>query len=297
VIALGKNLKIDQVLLEAFQPQEGVNAVYYGKVRNGKTRTATADILGLLERGEVVYANWTVKFDGFDERFSMRHLFWKTFGFRKLFFSYGANNFHYIDRDELISGIGSGESNVNYLNKLVGVHVFIDEGQWVLPSQDRSWDADTVAKMKLVLHGGHYCRTLNIITQRASNISKTTRSQIHFWYRCVKKFDILGVILFQRWEIEDMKEDMPVEMELDEKGRKKKICGRRSNYWVWKRNDRVFKAYDTHAMRGEDAIVPKREIEAYELNLRHRIGLFLWLFMQKLRIVKPLSGEGTHTAR
>jgi len=272
-----------QIMFDIFKPTEGYNSVYYGKVRNGKTRTATADILELLDRGEIVYANWKINYDGGDERDSFSAMLFKTVFMKKRFYVYGKDNFHYIDRDELISG--KGKMNIKYLNRLVGVHLFIDEGQWVLPSMDRAWDEDMMEKMKLVLHGGHYCRTLNIITQRASNISKNTRSQIHFWNRCVKKIDFLGFMVFQRFQIEDMKEDMPVEYEENKDGHKKPV-GKLKVYVVNKLTDRVFKAYDTHAMRSEDAIEPSRVFEAYDLTFRERVASLIYLLINKFKRAK-----------
>jgi len=148
------------------------------------------------------------------------------------------------------------------------VHLFIDEGQWVLPSMDKTWSDEQVAKMKLVLHGGHYCRSLNIITQRFQNISKNTRSQINYWYRCEKRFDAFGFMIFSRFCIEDMKDDEPVEY--DEEGR---LCGKVKNYFVNKKHDPVFKAYNTHAMRAKDAVVMVPEFDVYETTRWERIKL------------------------
>jgi len=60
--------EVTSEIYNLFAPVEGLNAVYYGKVRNGKTYAATADIIELLQRGEIVYANWNISFEGFDER-------------------------------------------------------------------------------------------------------------------------------------------------------------------------------------------------------------------------------------
>ena len=119
--------------------------------------------------------------------------------------------------------------------------------------------------MKLVLHGRHYLRSLLIMTQRPSNISKTTRSQINVWYRCVKRFDLFGFMLFSKFEIQDMKDDLPVDFIKDDEGREFPN-GKVTNYFVNKRNDPVFRAYNTHAMRQADALDVKPEFEGYELS-------------------------------
>jgi len=261
--------KIEQVPEEVFNrfaPVEGVNCVYYGKVRNGKTRTATADILELLRRGEIVYANWMIDFKDFDERSSFAiSLVSFLFG-RRYYFKFKKENFHYVAPQDLIDN--KGEVNIAFLGRLVGVHLFLDEAQWILNSMERynPDDPAMVAKLKLILHGGHYCRTLNVITQRPANITKNIRSQIHFWYRCVKRFDAFGLMIFQRWCIEDMKDDMPVEFDKDEETGKERPLGELKTYWVNKRHDPVFAAYNTHGMRGEDAIVKPPEFDVYELG-------------------------------
>lgn len=271
--------EITQDIWDLFHPVEGQNTVYYGKIRNGKTRTATADILQLLKRGEIVYANWVIDFSGFDERDSLAVVFAKWIKGNVNYFKFLPENLHFIDPDELISG--EGDLNIKYLSRLVNVHLFIDEGQWVLPSLDKSYDADAIAKMRLVLHGGHYCRSLNIITQRPTNISKTTRSQINVWYRCVKAWDAFGWILFKRYEIEDMKDDMPVEYEVygvqedrnwimrflfGEIQSRQVPMGQLKTYWAHKKTDPVFKAYDTHAMRAKDAIEEPVALEVYTMR-------------------------------
>jgi len=256
---LGTKLEKSDLLLAMFASKEGINSVYYGRTRQGKTRNATADILELLKRGEVVYANWRIDFPDYDERDQKSSLWVRLIFGKKIFFKYNKDNFHFIDPSGLIDG--TGKENIDYLNRLVGVHLFIDEGQWVLPSMDKTWSDEQVAKMKLVLHGGHYCRSLNIITQRYNNISKNTRSQINVWYRCEKRFDAFGMMIFSRFAIEDMKDDEPIEY--DEEGR---TCGKVKNYFVNKRHDQVFKSYNTHAMRQKDAIEVPVAFEAYELS-------------------------------
>jgi hypothetical protein len=286
--SLGVEQQKNDQIVSLFYSTEGINAVYYGKTRNGKTRNATADIIELLKRGEVVFANWQVKFDGYDEREDKQALWVKLFFHKRYFFRYGPENFHYIDPIKLIDG--TGEINIEFLNRLVGVHLFIDEGQWVLPSMDKTWSKDQVEKMKLVLHGGHYCRSLNIITQRHQNISKNTRSQINVWYRCVKRLDIFGLMIFQRFAIEDMKNDEPVEF--DEEGRPLGVV---KNYFVNKKHDPVFQAYNTHAMRQEDAIEVPVEYRVYKLSFIEKlraIGRLMRLGRGRTKTPRPVALNG-----
>lgn len=270
--------KTDEIY-SSFEPVEVFNTVYYGKIGNGKTRNATADILELLSRGEVVFANWAIDFKGFNEMTDKAVTWAKFFGGRRQYFEFDKSNFHYLDPQDLIEN--KEGANVNLLSRLVGAHVFVDEGQWLFNSLERHDpnDPDSVDKLKLVLHGRHYCRSLNVITQRPSNINKNIRSQVHIWYRCVKRFQMFGWIIFERWAIEDMKDDLPVEFitTYDREGKAIKDTpnGRRKTYFVNTRTDKIFGAYNTHAMRSADALRILPEFKAYDVDFKGRLMLFL----------------------
>jgi len=60
-----------------------------------------------------------------------------------------------------------------------------------ITSQEEADDPDAIAKRRLILHGGHYCRTLNIVTQRPMNIFKDIRSQINFFIVVKKCFKLV----------------------------------------------------------------------------------------------------------
>jgi hypothetical protein len=242
------NTRQIEEIYDLFRPVEGINTVYYGKIRNGKTYAATADILDLLKAGEIVYANWQIEFDGYDQRDSFWVVFFKFLAGKKLFFNFKAENLHYLDT--------TTEEFIKDINKLVGVHLFIDEGQWIFNSHLKSDDVD---KRRLILEGGHYCRSLNVITQRPSNILKDVRSQIHIWYKCQKVFHAGKLIRFVRYSIEDTdpNNDLPIEPEDHDKTPPLKA------YWGSKR---IYKAYNTHARRSSDAVIPEHQYEVYSLT-------------------------------
>jgi len=276
-----------------FVPVEGKNTVYYGNIGNGKTRNATADIIDLCNRGEIVYANWMIDVPDFDERTDKRVVWAKFLGGKKYFFKFKKENFHFLDPQKLIDNVS--QNNIDYLGSLVGVHLFIDEGQWIFNSLERynPDDKDMVAKLKLVLHGRHYCRTLNVITQRATNITKNIRSQVNVWYRCVKRFEFAGFIIFERWAIQEMKDDMPVEF-TEKTNLKGEIIrdvpnGDRKTYFVNTRNDKIFPSYNTHAMRSKDAIEFKPEFDVFQYSFKGRLGLLMGLtFPRTVRIVRTV---------
>jgi len=234
-------------IIELFSPQEGLINCYYGKVRNGKTYSATADIIDLLNKGEIVYANWHVDWEGKDERKDKLLVLFRLLLNRKLFFVYKKENFHYFS-PEL-----EPTETVRLLNKLVGVHIFIDEGQWVLNSHVRNPDPEA---QRLILTNGHYCRSLNIITQRPTNVFIDMRSQVHRWHKCQKIWKY--PLRFKRTIIEDMKDNQPDE---DEEKMKKYP---RKYYWARKK---IKKAYNTHAFRGKDAHQPENNYTVYKISL------------------------------
>lgn len=274
-------------IYQIFKPVEGLNTVYYGKIGNGKTRNATADIIELCNRGEVVYANWKIEVTDYDERSSLKVAWAKFLGGRKYFYRFKKENFHYIDPQALIDNVKG--NNIAFFSQLVGVHIFIDEGQWIFNSLERydPHDANMVEKLKLILHGRHYCRSLNIITQRYSNISRNMRSQVSIWYRCVKRWDAFGFIVFQRWAIQDMKNDEPVEF-ISKIDKKTGLTirdipnGDLKTYFVNKRHDKIFPSYNTHAMRSEDAVLVMPEFDAFESNRMDRFLLLLSLLFPRI---------------
>jgi len=243
-----------QEIFDAFEPTEGLNTVYYGRVRNGKTYSATADIIELLNRGEIVYANWRINFEDFDERKSFGIALVKFIASKKYFYVYKKENFHYIN---VTDSTDDAFTTVGELHRLVGVHVFIDEGQWIFNSHSRVDDIDS---RHLILEGGHYCRTLNVITQRPTNILVDIRSQVNIWYKCQKVFQLGGIIRFLRTEYQDMKDNLPDE-DPDVKHPEKA-------YWA---NAKIYNAYETHAMRRADAVMPIPEFDVYELSYFARL--------------------------
>jgi len=257
-------------IMDLFEPVEGEVTLYYGRIRNGKTYAATADILELLDRGEVVYANWNVNWDGQDQRESFGVAVAKMLTGRQDFFHFKRENFHYINPDDI---------DIAYLGRLVNVHIFIDEGQWIFNSHVKNHDPET---RKLILHNGHYCRSLNIITQRPVNIFKDMRSQVNVWYKCEKRLS-WPFIVFQKTRIEDMKDDLPDE---------ENPVGRPKTYIADKR---VFKAYSTHAMRKDDAIDDIPQFDVYETTrgqrIMHVLGFMLpaWLRRRTLRRAAALD--------
>jgi len=92
--------KIESEIFEYIPIEEADIAQYFGKIRNGKTYIATRDAVELLNAGLVVYANWKIKFNGYDERDSKWNLFLGLLGLKKTFIKYPKENFHFLPINE-----------------------------------------------------------------------------------------------------------------------------------------------------------------------------------------------------
>jgi len=238
-----------ELLLDLFEPDEGSVNFYYGRIGNGKTYSATADILDYLSQGRVVYANWHIDFDGFDERKSFPHVFFKFLGFRKRFYSFPKENLHYFSPDDV---------DIKFLGALTDCEVFVDEGQWIFDSY-KGTDF-SVEKRKLILHTRHFNRSLNIISQRTQALHVTARGQVNRFFKCEKVLTWPWLI-FRRTEYQDMKEN-DVDEEADPISKK--------TYFA---SSRVLNAYNSKYMR---AGVPKSQevyFSAYDFSFIGRLRL------------------------
>jgi len=256
----GKSVS-EEELLGLFEPDEGSINMYYGRIGQGKTYNATADILELLTRGEVVYCNWIINFDGFDERNSFRHLFWKTVAFRKRFYVFKKENLHYFSPDDV---------SIEFLGSLTDCHVYIDEGQWIFDSYEGT--KFSVEKKRLILHTRHVNRTLNIISQRTQAIQVTARGQVNRFYKCEKKAEWPWLI-FRRYEFQDM-----VGQDVDENAEPLSV----KTYFAKRK---VMDAYNSKYLRSGVLRSQEVHFEAYDLSFKEKIQSMV------LRVVGRFSGH------
>lgn len=259
----------EKEVFDMFTPLEGDVCFYYGKIRNGKTTTATADMIALLERGEVVVSNSMVDIDALDERDRFGVVLMKFLFNRKYFFDYDfKKNFVYVDRTLPHQEI------IRILGNLVGVHIFWDEGQWFFNLANK--DDDT---RKLILENGHYCRSLNIISQRPINIFPDYRSQVNIWYKCEKLLS-WPFLLIRRTTIEDMKDGLPDEENYT-----------RSRLYI--PSKRLLASFDTHGMRAETARRIMPQFDLYETTGFQRF-LLLGSFLPFVgRFIRPRRAKDT----
>lgn len=264
----GKLVEAEEELLDLFEPDEGSVNLYYGRIGNGKTYAATADILKLLSRGRVIYANWQINWDGFDERQSFWHLFYKTLFLQKRFFLFPKDNLRFFSPDDV---------TIEWLASLTDCEIFIDEGQWIFDSYEGT--KFSKEKRRLILHTRHVNRSLNIISQRTQAIQVSARGQVNRFYKCEKKMS-WPFLIFKRTEYQDMKGD-DVDEDADPISEK--------TYFARKK---VMEAYDTKYLR---AGIPRSQevyFSAYDLTYFDKIkGLFGVAFSKGSAREKALSSS------
>ena len=260
---IGKKVLLND-LVDVFEASEGSINLYYGLIGNGKTYNATADILDLLKKGKVVYANWHINVDDFDDRESFLMTFMNFVLFRKRFYRIPcAQNLHFFDPDEF----DSTPELVEWLSGLNDCHIFFDEGQDMFDSYEGT--RFSKSKRRLILHTRHYHRTLNIITQRPTAIQVSARGNVNRFYKCVKLASWPWV-RFARYEFQEMAGET-----VDET--KDPISLK--TYWA---SNRVFRAYNTSYLA--DGIPKSQKVffEAFDVDFKGRailLGLnFLALF-------------------
>jgi len=259
---IGKKL-LTSDLLNIFEASEGSINMYYGKIGNGKTYAATADILDLLNQGKVVYLNWKMIVHDFDDRENFWMLLKNTLFMRKVFYKIPCSqNLHYFDPEQFNS---TGEL-VEWLSGLNDCHIFFDEGQDMFDSYEGT--KFSKSKRRLILHTRHYHRTLNIISQRPTAIQVSARGNVNRFYKCVKLAEWPWV-RFARYEFQDMTGET-----VDEEAEPVSI----KTYWG---NSKVFNAYNTDYLAEG---IPKSQsvfFEAFELDFKDKIQAFKNLFKRK----------------
>lgn len=214
-------------LVDLFQSEEGSINLYYGLIGQGKTYAATADILELLTQGKVVYCNWHINVDDFDDRETFWIAFRNFLFFRPLYLKIPCkDNLHYFDP----STFNNNEEMMEWLSNLNDCYIFFDEGQDIFDSYEGT--KTSKLKRRVILHTRHYHRTLNIITQRPTAITVSARGNVNRFYKC-EKIASWPWVRFARTEFQEMKSET-----VDELSEPVSV----KTYWA---SDRVFRAYNT----------------------------------------------------
>lgn len=251
-------------LLEMLPPDEGEIDQYYGRIGSGKTYAATVDVIKDLERGQVVYTNWSIIWNGYDERSSR----WKLLlGFLRL-----KRHFYYFPRENL-KYFPVKDSFTDDLGRLNDCKIYLDEGH--IPFDSYATTRMSLEKRAAVLHTRHYNRTIVVISQRPSAIHVTLRANVNRFYKCEKTINLkLGKLLLLRFlktEFQDTREnDTPDETrvldpETHEDTKEYKFAISSKHYWGRKI---VFKKYDTKYLRTSGNSSQVNAAEIYSVRSR-----------------------------
>lgn len=249
-----------QQLIDLFEPNEGSVNMYYGRIGNGKTYAATADILDLLSKGRVVYCNWHINYKGFDERNDFKTLFFKTMFFKKQFFTFPPENLRYFSPDDV---------TVEFLSSLNDCEIFIDEGQWIFDSYEGT--KFSKEKRRLILHTRHLNRSLNIISQRTQAIQVSARGQVNRFYKIEKKMQ-WPFLIFKRTEFQDMADNDVDESDDSKVGTK-----------VYFAKKEILEAYDSKYLRAGVKRSQEVYFNGYFLNVGDRTKALIHAFLAVFR--------------
>jgi hypothetical protein len=253
---IGKPVLQDE-LIDVFSASEGSINLYYGKIGNGKTYNATADIIELLKQGKVVYCNWKINIENFDDRESFLITVFNLLLGRKRFYKIPcAQNLHFFDPSDYQDHSELAE----WLSNLNDCHIFFDEGQDMFDSYEGT--KFSKIKRRLILHTRHYHRTLNIITQRPTAIQVSARGNVNRFYKC-EKLASWPWVRFARIEYQDMRGETVADDETDEPVSVK-------TYWA---KNSIFNAYNTNYLAEG---IPKSQqvfFEAFDLTFWEKVKL------------------------
>lgn len=259
---LGKRV-LEKDLIDIFKANEGSINMYYGLIGNGKTYSATADIIELLKQGKVVYCNWHIEIEDFDDRENFWFLLKNTLLFKKRFYKIPCKrNLHYFEPENFKNTV----ELVEWLSKLNDCHIFFDEGQDMFDSYEGT--RFSKAKRRLILHTRHYHRTLNIISQRPTAIQVSARGNVNRFYKCVK-IATWPWVRFARYEFQTMKSETVDEDTAPISTR---------FYWADKK---IFKAYNTDYLAQGIKKSQQVYFEAFDLSFKEKLQGFINLLQNK----------------
>lgn len=256
-------------IFEVLPPSEGSINQYFGRIGSGKTYAATADVIADLNNGEIVYTNWKIKWDGYDQRTNWKLLLrGLLFGWAvprwKHFLKFPKENLHYFP----IEG-----DYIDKLATLTDCKIYWDEGHIAFDSYlATKTDMKTRAS---VLHTRHYDRTINVISQRPTAIHVTLRANVNRFFKLEDSTTFLmklfGLKRFTKTEYQDM-----VNESVDDTQPVSTV-----SYFARRQ---IFEAYDTKHMRSGLGHSQLNYAEVYKLKFRD-----MWQNLFGIRIDKLLD--------
>lgn len=264
-IQIGTEIKEIDVL-DMLPPDEGEINITYGRIGTGKTTIGTKRIIEQLNRGVVVYANWKIKWDGYDERKNKGLLFLGLIGMKKFYFNFPKENFHYFPIKT---------DFIEKLAVLTSCSVHLDEGH--IPFDSYEATRMDVEKRSAVFSTRHYDRSMYIYTQRANSVHVNLRGNSNRFYKCEKIIDwkIFGhrFIRFLVTEFQDLTVNGGIDETkiTDEEGKETneyKFAVSEQTYWGRKK---IFEKFDSKYLRGDTPESQKNNAQIYKLKINEKI--------------------------
>jgi len=201
----GTRITLDQgQLLDLIGVAAGFLAQIYGKIKNGKTYLATVMAIETANTGQVVYVNWPIEWNGWDERDTFRGKFLGLLG-KKQFKKYPKTNLRFADLSNLenvkVDGEYTGKNFYDWFGSLTSCTCFFDEGHIY-------YDSYLATKMDMskrlaILETAHYDRSVYVISQRASAIHAVLRGNINIFYKVEKTYEGIFGVRFRRIEFQE----------------------------------------------------------------------------------------------
>lgn len=204
----------------------------YGKVKNGKSLVATRMALKDLKRGQVVIANWRIKWEGFDETKKFwRRLFFKL-GLKKSLRIFPPENFIFLDPTM------DGRDLLGRIAHTTDAKLYLDEGHRYFDSYKRT-DMNMETR-EVALLTAHFNRSITIISQRPTAIHVSLRGNVNRFFKCEKilKFPFSKWCVFRVTEIQEMTNEMP-----DEENPERSV--------IFLATKKLYGLYDYKSMRGD----------------------------------------------
>jgi len=260
-------------LLGLFEAEEGAINLYYGGFGSGKTYGATADVFSDLMNGSVVYVNWDIKYDGFDERKSFRHVFWKTLFFKDVFYKFPKDNLkRYKISDDWARMQEKADGSFyrdfwEWFRSRTDCVVYADEG-YVLLDSYRGIKVSLEDRVS-VLSTRHINRTINIVSQRPEAVHVSARGNVNRFYKFEKKMK--WPLIFKRTEFQALKNDT-----VDEDP--EKIVSVKT-YFARKY---ILDAYDSRYLRAGIPVSQKVQFEASRLTTVEKLLALIAIFIPSL---------------
>jgi len=163
---------------------------YYGRLGSGKTYAMTRDIIDYLNDGNVVYANYSINWKGFDEKDDLMALFIAILGLKRTFYHFPASNLRKIATDNDFHKV---------FGQLSSCIVAIDEAYTL-------FDSYQMAKMPMserlnILQTRKFDRSILYTAQRPTSVHVVMRGMTNVFYKCSRK-DLPFCKLFNRMELD-----------------------------------------------------------------------------------------------